>query len=234
MEAWLGELIGTAILVFLGTAVVANVLLKGTKGHGGGLIVITIGWALAVMLPAIIFGEISGAQFNPALTIGLAVAGEFPMADVIPFVLAQMVGGFIGASLTWLFYKDHFDLTEDQGVKLGIFATGPAIRNLKSNFISEFIATFLLVFLLLGKGNQEFAYGLGFFGVGGVILVLGVSLGGTTGYALNPARDLAPRLWHALSPMKNKGSSDWSYAWIPVVAPVLGSVSAALLAVAIF
>jgi len=234
MEAWIGELIGTAILIFLGTAVVANVVLKDTKGHGSGLIVIAAGWAMAVMVPAIIFGEISGAHFNPALTIGLAVAGDFSWSDVPLYIIGQFVGAILGGGLTWLFYRDHFNVTEDQGAQLGVFSTGPAIRNTLQNFISEFLATFILVFAIMGLGNQPFADGLNFFGVGGIILAIGVSLGGTTGYAINPARDLGPRIAHFLLPMKNKGNSDWSYAWIPVVAPIAGGIVAALLANALF
>ena len=234
MAPWIGELIGTAILIFLGTSVVANVVLKDTKGNGSGLIVITAGWAMAVMIPAIVFGEISGSHFNPALTIGLAVAGDFSWGDVPLYVIGQFVGAFIGATLTWLHYRDHFDVTEDQGAQLGTFSTGPAIPNTTQNFISEFLATFILVFTIMGLGNQPFAEGLNFFGVGGIILAIGVSLGGTTGYAINPARDLGPRIAHAFLPIKNKGDSDWSYAWIPVVAPITGGIVAALLAGALF
>jgi len=234
MAPWIGELIGTAILIFLGTSVVANVVLKDTKGNGSGLIVITAGWAMAVMIPAIVFGEISGSHFNPALTIGLAIAGDFSWGDVPLYVIGQFIGAFIGATLTWLHYRDHFDVTEDQGAQLGTFSTGPAIRNTVNNFISEFLATFVLVFTIMGLGNQPFADGLNFFGVGGIILAIGVSLGGTTGYAINPARDLGPRIAHFLLPMKNKGDSDWSYAWIPVVAPIAGGIVAALLANALF
>ena len=233
MQPWIGELIGTAILIFLGTAVVANVILKGTKGNGSGWIVITVGWAMAVMIPAIIFGEISGAHFNPALTIGLAISGNFD-GNVILYVIGQMIGAIIGAGLTWLFYLDHFNITDDQGTQLAVFSTGPAIRNPLLNFISEALATFILVFTIMGIGNQPFADGLNFFGVGGIILVIGVSLGGTTGYAINPARDLGPRIAHFLLPMKNKGDSDWSYSWIPVVAPIVGGIVAALLANGIF
>ena len=234
MEAWIGELIGTAILVFMGTAVVANVILKDTKGHGSGLIVITSGWAMAVMIPAIIFGEISGSHFNPALTLALAIAGDFSWSYVPLYIIGQMAGGIIGAALTWLFYRDHFNVTEDQGAQLAVFSTGPAIRNTFQNFISEFIGTFILVFMLMGLGNQPFADGLNFFGVGGIIMAIGVSLGGTTGYAINPARDLGPRIAHFLLPMKNKGDSDWSYAWLPVVAPILGAICAALVANVLF
>ena len=234
MQPWIGELIGTAILLFLGTAVVANVILKGTKGFGSGWIVITAGWAMAVMIPAIIFGEISGSHFNPALTIGLAISGNFSWSYVPLYVVGQFIGAFIGGGLTWLFYRDHFNITEDQGAQLGVFSTGPAIRNTVSNLISEFLGTFILVFTIMGLGNQPFAEGLNFFGVGGIIMAIGVSLGGTTGYAINPARDLGPRIAHFVFPMKNKGDSDWSYAWIPVVAPIAGAIVAALLANAIF
>ena len=234
MAPWIGELIGTAILIFLGTSVVANAILKDTKGNGGGWVLITTGWAMAVMIPALVFAAISGAHFNPALTLGLAVTGNIEWSYVPLYIIGQFVGAFIGAVLTWLFYRDHFDITEDQGAQLGVFSTGPAIRNTTNNFISEFLATFILVFTIMGLANQPFADGLNLFGVGGIILVIGVCLGGTTGYAINPARDLGPRIAHFLMPMKNKGDSDWSYAWIPVVAPIAGGIVAALLANALF
>ncbi|MCL1994888.1 MAG: aquaporin family protein [Defluviitaleaceae bacterium] len=232
MIPWLGELIGTAMLVFLGTSVVANAVLDDTNGNGGGPIFITIGWAMAVMIPAIIFAEISGSHFNPALTIAFAVAGNFPWEDVPLFVIGQLAGGMLGAAATWAFYYDHLNKTK--GSRLGVFATGARIRNTPVNCFSEFLATFILAFALLGLNNQPFADGTNLFGVGGVILVIGIALGGTTGYALNPARDLGPRIIHHLLPIKDKTDSDWGYAWIPVIMTTLGAIVGALLATAIF
>ncbi len=234
MSVYLAEFLGTAILVLLGDAVVANVVLKKTKGNNMGLIVIAFGWALAVAIPVFIFGPISGASFNPALTISLAVIGKFPWNQVPGYIGAQMLGGFVGACLVYLQYRDHFDATDDADAKRAVFCTGPAIKNTVNNFISEFIGTFILVFTLLGFVNTKLADGMGGFVVGGIILVIGLSLGGTTGYAINPARDLAPRIAHALLPIKDKKGSDWWYAWIPVVGPICGGIVAALFFKAIF
>lgn len=234
MSPFLGEFFGTAILLFLGGSVVANVILDKTKGNGSGLIVIAWGWAMAVMIPAIMFGEISGSHFNPALSLALAINGGLDWALLPGYIAAQFGGAMLGAFLTWLHYRDHFDITQDKGAKLGVFSTGPAIAKTSSNLISEFLGTFVLVFALLGFGNQPFADGTNFFGVGGLILAIGVSLGGTTGYAINPARDLGPRIVYALLPIKDKRDPDWGYSWIPVVGPVAGAVAAALLAGAVF
>jgi glycerol uptake facilitator protein len=228
MSVYLAEFLGTALLVLLGDAVVANVVLNKTKGNNMGLIVIAFGWALAVAIPVFIFGPISGGSFNPALTISLAVIGIFPWEQVPGYIVAQMLGGFVGACIVYLQYKDHFDATDDADAKRAVFCTGPAIKNTFSNFVSEFIGTFVLVFTLLGFVNTKLADGLGGFVVGGIILVIGLSLGGTTGYAINPARDLGPRIAHALLPIKDKKGSDWWYAWIPVVAPICGAVVAAV------
>ncbi|ATD54155.1 aquaporin [Clostridium chauvoei] len=225
---FLAELIGTMILVYLGDAVVANVVLKKTKGCGSGWIVITTGWAFAVAIPALIFGATSGAHFNPALTIALAAIGKFAWSEVPMYVLAQMLGGFIGAILVFIQYYNHFEETDDKDGKLGVFCTGPAIRNGKFNFISEFIATALLVFGILGLGQVDMANGLNTIAVGLLIWALGLSSGGTTGYAMNPARDLAPRIAHAILPVPGKRDSDWKYAWIPVVAPIVGGLVGAL------
>lgn len=234
MHMWLAELIGTAILLYLGGAVVANMILDKTKGHGGGIVVIALAWAVAVMLPAMMFGEISGAHFNPALTLALGITGGIAWGHVPGFMVAQLVGAMIGAALTWLHYRDHFDITADPDAKLGVFATGPAIRRTSSNFISEFLGTFMLVFIILGLANQPFADGVNVFAVAALIMAIGMSLGGTTGYAINPARDLGPRIMYALLPIKDKRDPDWGYAWIPVVAPLCGGVVAALLALAVF
>jgi glycerol uptake facilitator protein len=230
MSPYLGEFIGTCILILLGDGCVANVILKGTKGNGGGWIVITTGWAVAVFVPAMLFGSISGASFNPALTIGLACAGKFDWAQVPGYVIAQFAGAFTGGFLVWLMYKDHFDATEDQGTQLGVFCTGPAIRNLGLNLVSEIIGTFLLVFTLSVPNGSQFG---GFF-VYAVILTIGISLGGTTGYAINPARDLGPRIAHAVFPMKGKGGSDWGYSWVPVAGPVIGGILGAVVGAALF
>jgi glycerol uptake facilitator protein len=236
MSYFAAELVGTAVLVYLGDAVVANAILKGTKGFGGGWIVITMGWAFAVGIPVLMFGPFSGAHFNPAVTIGLAAVGLVPANQIPGYIVAQFLGAFIGAFLVWLQYRDHFNATNDPGTQLGVFCTGPAIRSKFSNFISEFLGTFMLLLTIMGIGSTfagdtagtASAIALKAFSVAGIILVIGICLGGTTGYAINPARDLGPRIMHAILPMKNKGGSDWSYSWIPVVAPILGGVCACL------
>jgi glycerol uptake facilitator protein len=234
LSIYIAELIGTAMLVFLGDGVVANVVLNKTKGNNSGWIVITFGWACAVLVPAICFGNMSGAHFNPALTLGLAIIGVTKWSVVPGYILCQFIGAIIGACLVYISYKDHFDVTEDKGAKLAVFCTAPGIRNTSTNFICEFLTTFMLVFALQGLGQGNFVNGVNYFGVGGVILVLGICLGGTTGYAINPARDLGPRIAHAFLPIKNKGDSDWGYAWIPVAGPVLGAICAALLSTVVF
>lgn len=217
------EFIGTAILILLGDGVVANVILKGTKGHNSGWIVITIAWGLAVFVAAFISAPYSGAHLNPALTVGLALAGSFD-GNVIGYIIAQMLGGVFGASLVYLYYKPHFDAEEDSTTKLGVFCTIPAIRNYTYNFISELIGTYLLVFGILFVAGSEMA---GPYPVALLIVVIGMSLGGTTGYAINPARDLGPRIAHAILPIKGKRDSDWAYSWVPVVGPVVGAILAA-------
>lgn len=234
MSTFLAELVGTMCLILLGDGVVANVILKKTKGGNSGWIVITWGWACAVLIPAMIFGGISGAHFNPALTIALAAIGNFPWADVPMYIIAQMIGAMIGAALVWIQYLPHWAETEDQGTKLGVFCTGPAVRSYGANLISEIIGTFVLVFFILGLGTVDMAPGLGTYIVGLVILSIGVSLGGTTGYAINPARDLGPRIAHAILPIAGKGDSDWSYAWVPVVGPIIGALLGAFFFAAIF
>lgn len=228
MSHFMSELLGTMFLILLGDGVVANVVLNKTKAQNSGWIVITFGWALAVAIPVFIFGPIGGAHFNPAVTLGLASIGSFPWAEVPTYIIAQMIGGFLGATLVWLSYLPHWEATEDKGAKLAVFCTGPAIRNTTSNFIAEVVATFVLVFAILGVGNTKMVDGLAPIVVGGIILVLGLTLGGTTGYAMNPARDLAPRIAHFLLPIAGKGDSDWGYAWIPVVAPIVGGILGAL------
>lgn len=228
------EFIGTAILVLFGDGVVASTLLKKSKGENGGWIVITMAWGLAVMLGVFIAGPYSGAHLNPAVTLGLAAAGTFSWALVLPYIVAQMLGGFLGAVLVYLYYKDHYDVTDDPAAKLSTFCTIPAIRNYGRNLFSEIVGTFVLVFVILALSMQnnlpEVGMGsLGAFPVAMLIVALGMSLGGTTGYAINPARDLAPRLAHALLPIKGKGSSDWAYSWVPVLGPIIGGFLAAVL-----
>lgn len=228
------EFVGTAILVLFGDGVVASTLLKKSKGENGGWIVITMAWGLAVMLGVFIAGPYSGAHLNPAVTLGLAAAGTFSWALVLPYIVAQMLGGFLGAVLVYLYYKDHYDVTDDPVAKLSTFCTIPAIRNYGRNLFSEIVGTFVLVFVILALSMQnnlpEVGMGsLGAFPVAMLIVALGMSLGGTTGYAINPARDLAPRLAHALLPIKGKGSSDWAYSWVPVLGPIIGGFLAAVL-----
>ncbi len=228
MTPFIAELIGTAILILLGDGVVANVVLNKTKGNDGGWIVITLGWGMAVFVAVFCVAAYSGAHINPAVTIGLAMAGNFAWADVPTFIAAQMLGAAIGAFLVWLVYKDHFEATEDQGAILGTFCTGPEIRNTTSNLVSEIVGTFVLVFGVLYMVSPDHGLGsLDALPVGLLVLAIGLSLGGTTGYAINPARDLAPRFMHAILPISTKGNSDWSYSWIPVVGPVIGGLLAA-------
>ena len=228
MGIFLAELVGTLLLILLGDGVVANVVLKKSKGTGAGWMVITTGWAFAVAVPALIFGVYSGAHFNPALTIAFAAIGKVAWAKVPVYLAGQFVGAFIGAVLVYIQYMDQFKATESKEDKLAVFATGPAVRNLGVNFISEVIGTFVLVFGILGIGDQNLTNGIGTLFVGFLIWVIGLSLGGSTGYAINPARDLGPRIAHALLPIPGKGDSDWSYSWIPVLGPVVGGVLGAL------
>lgn len=229
MSNFMAELLGTLILVWLGDGVVANVILSKTKGNDSGWIVITTAWAIAVAIPVFIFGGISGAHINPAVTIALAVTGAFEWAQVPTYISAQLIGAFLGAVLVWLTYLPHWKETEDQATKLGVFATGPAIRNLGANFICEFLGTALLLFGLLGLGQAEMVAGVSALAVGLLIFVLGLSLGGPTGYAINPARDLMPRIAHFVLPIEGKGDSDWGYAWVPVLGPILGGITGAVL-----
>jgi glycerol uptake facilitator protein len=234
MSHLMAEFLGTMILILLGDGVVANCVLNKSKGQNGGWMVITTGWAFGVGLPAFIFGGISGAHFNPALTMALAVIGKFPAAEVPGYIIAQMLGAIVGAALVWLSYLPHWAETEDKAGKLGIFCTGPAIRNLPANFLTEVIATFMLVFIILGIGTVKAADGISTGVVTALIWGLGLSLGGPTGYAMNPARDLGPRIAHAILPIAGKGDSDWSYAWIPVLGPVVGAILAGLVFVSVF
>ena len=239
MTPFLGELIGTALLILLGNGVVANVVLNKTKGNDSGWIVITFGWAIAVFVGVFTVAAVSGAHINPAVTLGFAVAGSFPWADVPIYLLGQFLGAGIGAFLVWLHYKDHFAATDDKAGQLGCFSTGPAIANRTNNLISEIIGTFVLVFAVFyiagaEVGGEPASLGaLDALPVAFVVLGIGLSLGGTTGYAINPARDLGPRIMHAILPIPNKGDSDWGYAWILVVGPVIGGTLAGLLFLAL-
>lgn len=228
MTPFLAEVLGTMLLILLGNGVVANVLLKNTKGHGGGWLLINLGWGMAVFTAVLSVAAFSGAHLNPAVTVGLAFASNFPWSEVGLYIGAQMLGAAIGALLVWLMYKDHYDITEDEGAILGTFATGPQIRNPLSNLISEILGTFVLVFAVLYMvGRDGGAIALDALPVGLVVVAIGISLGGTTGYAINPARDLGPRIMHAILPIGNKGSSDWGYSWIPIVGPIVGALLAA-------
>ena len=236
MDIFLGELLGTGLLILLGDGVVAGVLLARSKAENSGWIVITLAWGLAVFVGVIVAGPITGAHINPAVTIGLASIGSTPWGDVPLYLAGQFVGAFIGAVLVYVHYLPHWAVTENADLKLAVFSTGPAIRNTPANLVSEFIGTFVLVFVILTFGNSGDAAGLASLGalpVALLVVVIGLSLGGTTGYAINPARDLGPRIAHFLLPIPGKRDSDWSYSWIPVVGPILGGVVAALLADAI-
>jgi glycerol uptake facilitator protein len=223
------EVIGTALLILLGNGVVACVLLNLSKGQNSGWIVITFGWGMAVMTGAFAVGQFSGAHLNPAVTVGQAIAGNIEWSDVPEYFAGEFVGAFIGATLVWLAYLDHWRETEDPGLKLACFSTAPAIRNPVSNLITEIIGTFVLVFGILAFFNDKlFAPGLGALIVGFLVLGIGLSLGGPTGYAINPARDLGPRIMHAILPIAGKGDSDWGYSWIPVVGPLIGGAVGAL------
>lgn len=228
MSNIMGEFLGTMILILLGDGVVAGVLLKKSKGENGGWIVVTTAWALAVVIPAFIFGAISGAHFNPALTIALAFLGKFSWSLVPQYIAAQMLGAIAGATLVWLTYLPHWKETEEKAAKLGVFCTAPAIRNTPANIITEVVGTFILVFGILGLGQVQMAPGVNVLAVGGLIFVIGLSLGGPTGYAINPARDLGPRIAHAILPIAGKGDSEWGYSWIPVVAPIIGGLLGAI------
>lgn len=229
MSAFLGELIGTMLLIIFGGGVVAGVVLNKSKAQNSGWIVITMGWGFAVAMAVYAVGKFSGAHLNPAVTLGLASIGKFPWADVPSYIVAQMIGAILGAVVVWLHYLPHWAVTEDPGAKLAVFSTGPAIPNTGANLISEIIGTAVLVFGILAIGANEFTQGLNPLIVGFFIVAIGLSLGGTTGYAINPARDLGPRIAHFILPIAGKGSSDWGYAWIPVVGPIIGGILGAQL-----
>jgi len=240
MIEYFAEFLGTFILILLGNGVVANVILRNTKGANGGWIVITAGWGMAVFVAVFTVAPISGAHINPAVTLGLAFSGLFPWVQVVPFIVSQILGAMAGGYLVYLFYYEHFNITESQNCKLCCFCTLPNIKNYKNNFLSEMVGTFVLVFAVLFvnlpsveiEGIDNVKVGLGSLEalpVALVVFAIGLSLGGTTGYAINPARDLGPRIVHALIPLKGKRDSDWGYSWIPVMGPVVGAGVAALL-----
>jgi len=237
MHPFLAEFLGTMLLILLGNGVVANVILNKTKGHGGGWIVITTGWALAVFVGVVVAGPSSGAHLNPAVTFALAIAGKFAWSGVPLFVLAQLLGAMSGGFLVWIFYKDHLDDTADAGLIQACYCTAPAIRNSARNFMCEVIGTFVLIFTILyitlpEVGKEKTPVGMGSLGaipVSLLVLVIGLSLGGTTGYAINPVRDLGPRIMHAILPVKGKGGNGWDYAWVPVLGPLVGAALAAVL-----
>ena len=235
MSPFVAEVVGTALLVVFGDGVVANVLLNKSKGQNGGWMVVATGWALAVTFAVYAVNSISGAHLNPAVSIAMAAIGKFAWASVPGYILAQMIGGFIGATLVWLAYLPHWGVTQDKAAKLGIFCTAPAIRSPLSNLLTEIIGTAILVIGLLAiltpknlVPNSGFDVGFAPVLVGLMVWAIGLSLGGPTGYAINPARDLGPRLAHAVLPIAGKGNSDWGYAWVPVLGPIVGGVAGAL------
>lgn len=234
MSPYVAEMIGTAILILLGDGVVAGVLLKHSKAENSGWIVITMAWGLAVAVAAYSVGGISGAHLNPALTIALAVAGKFSWSLVPGYIAAQIIGAFIGAVLVWLHYLPHWKATTQPDLKLAVFSTSPAIRSTGANLISEMIGTFILVLGIMAIGANKFADGINPLIVGFLVVVIGMSLGGTTGYAINPARDLGPRIAHFVLPIAGKGSSDWRYALVPIIGPIVGAVLAALFYIGFF
>jgi glycerol uptake facilitator protein len=234
MNPYLAEFFGTLLLIVLGDGVVAGVVLKRTKSENAGWLTVVVAWGLAVTLAVFAVGAFSGAHLNPAVTIGLLVDGSFPSDQVVGYILAQVAGAFAGAIIVWLHYLPHWKETPDAAAKLAVFSTGPALRSTLANLISEIIATAVLILGLLFLGANEFSQGLKPVIVGLLIIAIGLSLGGTTGFAINPARDLGPRLAHFILPIHGKGSSDWSYAWVPVVGPIIGAVLGSLIFNALF
>ncbi|NJM25087.1 MAG: aquaporin family protein [Bacteroidia bacterium] len=234
MSPYLAEFFGTLILIVMGDGVVAGLLLKDSKAHGAGWLVVCVAWGLAVALAIFAVGNISGAHINPAVTISLAVAGSFAWSLVPGYILAQLAGAFTGAVIVWLHYMPHWKRTDDPSLKLAVFCTAPAVRSPVNNLISEIIGTAVLILALLFIGANRFVEGLNPLVVGLLITSIGLSLGGTTGFAINPARDLGPRIAHFILPIPGKGHSDWGYAWVPVVGPCIGGVLGVLLYQLIF
>jgi len=243
MTPFIAELLGTFLLILLGNGVVANVVLNGTKGHNSGWIVITTAWGLAVYVAVLVAGPYSGAHINPAVTISLAITGLFNWSEVPMYILAQFLGAMLGAFMVWVMYRDHYKITNDKNGIMATFCTSPAIRNFPRNLISEIVGTFVLLFavfyivspeLTIEQQNVKFGLGsLGAIPVAFIVWVIGLCLGGTTGYAINPARDMGPRLVHALLPIRQKRDSDWEYSWIPIIGPIIGGGLAAILYMAL-
>lgn len=240
MNALIAELLGTMLLILLGNGVVANVVLKPTKGHNDGFVLITIAWGLAVYVGVLVAGPHSGAHINPAVSISLAIAGKFAWSLVPYYIVAQVAGAAAGMTLVWLAYHEQYKKTDDDIGKLATFCTIPEVRKYPANFTTEAIGTFVLVFAVLFIAEPEIhvenlenaRIGLGSLGalpVALIVVVIGMSLGGPTGYAINPARDLAPRFMHQILPIGKKGTSDWPYAWIPILAPIAGGAIASLI-----
>ena len=229
MNVFTAEIIGTFLLIVLGDGVVANVVLTKTKGNNGGWIVITFGWAIAVFTGVFVAGKVSGAHLNPAVSVALAYLGQIKL-DALPLYLGgQMIGAMLGAFVVWVCYKQHFDVTNEAANKLAVFCTGPAIRNAGFNFVTELVGTFILVFGVLFMVKPANSLGaLDALPVALLVLGIGLSLGGPTGYAINPARDLGPRIMHTLLPIAGKRDSDWNYAWIPIAGPLVGAMLAAM------
>jgi glycerol uptake facilitator protein len=234
MNLYLAEFIGTMILIAFGGGIVAGSNLKNTNAENAGWITICLAWGMAVTFAIFAVGDISGAHINPAVTLGFAIVGDFPWGDVPGYIIAQILGAFTGAAIVWIFYKAHWAKTEDQGAKLSVFCTAPAVRSFPNNLVNELIATFFLMFGLSFIGVYSFAEGLNPIVVGTLITAIGFSFGGTTGFAINPARDFGPRLAHALLPIAGKGGSDWAYAWIPIIGPIVGGMTGTLFYKAIF
>ncbi len=235
MQAYICEFVGVFILIILGNGVVANVLLERSGMKGAGSVQITLGWGFAVMIPAFIFGAKSGAVFNPAVAIALALDGSISWGIVPGYIIAEFLGAMAGQFIVWLMFKDQFDATEDPSTKLACFSTSPSVRNIPLNILSEVVCTFVLMFSIKGIAQVEgLASGISNIYVFGIICAIGMSLGGTTGYAINPARDLGPRILYKILPIKNKGNCNWSYAFVPVIGPIIGAVLGVILYMAIF
>ncbi len=234
MSTYLAEFIGTMILMIFGSGVVAGSVLRGSKSEHAGWLTICVAWGLGVAFAVFAVGPVSGAHINPAVTLGMAVGGHFPWARVPGYILAQMAGAFTGSALVWLHYRPHWGISGDPAAKLAIFSTIPAVRSYPDNLVSEVVGTFMLLFGLSFIGINHFADGLNPLVIGAYISVIGFSLGGTTGFAINPARDLGPRIAHFLLPIPGKGSSDWAYSWIPVAGPIIGGIYGVLFYNAVF
>jgi glycerol uptake facilitator protein len=234
MNPYLAEFFGTMLLILLGNGVVAGAVLKNSKSENDGWLTIVLGWGLAVTLAIYAVGSISGAHLNPAITLALAITGDFPLDQLVGYLIAQFAGAFAGAVLVWLHYLPHWSRTESASRKLAVFCTAPAVRSTPANLLSEIIATMVLVLAIQFIGVNEFAAGLNPVIIGALIVAIGLSLGGTTGFAINPARDLGPRIAHSILPIPGKSSSDWNYSWIPVVGPCIGGLLGAWLFKALF